>query len=77
MFSGIHGGEGMMNEVVTIVCLTVITGLAMWLIPDQSKEITIATSAGLVGYLARGNKDKIKAAFTGSQSKQDQTNEKS
>ena len=67
----------MANEIVTIICLTVITGLAMYLIPDQSKEITIATTSGLIGYLARGYKDQIKSALKISKQKQEKTSEKS
>ena len=52
------------REMLTIICLTAITGLVVYLAPDYSKDIALTVTGGLIGYLSR-------------EQKQDQTNEKS
>jgi hypothetical protein len=39
------------EKIVVVVCVTIIAGVAMYVIPQESKEIAIGAVSGLVGYL--------------------------
>ena len=48
------------REMLTIICLTAITGLVVYLAPDYSKDIALTVTGGLIGYLSREQKqDRI------------------
>lgn len=46
----------MSREKITILCLTLITGLVLYFSPENSRDITISVTSGLIGYLAREQK---------------------
>lgn len=41
-----------MNQIITIICITLLAALAMYFETVESKDVVIAAVSGLVGYLS-------------------------
>ena len=44
------------NQIFTVLCITIISGMTIYFEADYAKDITIASVAGLVGFLSGSNK---------------------